>query len=199
MRLLPLLFLSALPALADFSATEQRVRLSFGQKEAQCIFTYDAQQEIDEASPLCDCTTIRLRHGKLIATVDTSTFDRDTEKHIDVRWENGHTTRLTMRFSVPQAILLSARSFRWKLGEKPRPQVLTITLPPGSPIGSITEAALSGEAFDYAPAMVERGRRYTVTLTPRSTALPVLNRLLIHTDSPDPRYRRHIIYLQVKK
>lgn len=199
MRFFPLLLLSTLPALAAFPTPVQKLTLTHGQKEVRVVFPHDGKDVIDRAYPLCDCTDVLLQKGQLIAMVDTSTFDRDTEKHIDVRWKNGHTTRLTMRFSVPQAILFSARSFRWKQGEKPRSQVLTITLPPGSPITGITEAALNGNAFDYVPATVQRGHRYTVTLTPRSTARPVLNRLLIHTDSPDPRYRRHIIYLQVRK
>ena len=77
--------------------------------------------------------------------------------------------------------------------------MLRITLPKGSPITHISNAALSGDAFDYTPAIVKRGSEYTVTITPRSTAKAALNRLLLTTDSPDPRYQRHIIYLQVKK
>ena len=75
----------------------------------------------------------------------------------------------------------------------------TRTLPKGSPITHIADAALSGDAFDYSPKVVKRGKEYSVTITPRSTAKAALNRLVLTTDSPDPRYHRQIIYLQVKK
>ena len=104
-----------------------------------------------------------------------------------------------IKFRVPQAIQLSTRSLVWKRGAAPTPQVLRITLPKEGPITHITDAALSGDAFDYTPKVVKRGREYTVTITPRSTAKAALNRLVLTTDSTDPRYHRQIIYLQVKK
>ena len=91
-----------------------------------------------------------------------------------------------MRWMLLQAMQLSARSLVWKRGEAPTPQVLRITLPKGSPITHISDAALSGDAFDYAPKVVKRGQEYTVTITPRSTAAATLNRLVLTTDSTDP-------------
>ena len=44
-----------------------------------------------------------------------------------------------------------------------------------------------------------RPGEFTVTVTPKSTAKRTLNRLMIDTDSTDPRFARCIIYLQVKK
>ena len=53
--------------------------------------------------------------------------------------------------------------------------------------------------FCTAPKAVKRGQEYSVTITPRSTAKAALNRLVLTTDAPDPRYHRPIIYLQVQK
>ena len=58
---------------------------------------------------------------------------------------------------------------------------------------------LSGEHFDYMPKIVKKGQQYTITVTPRSTEKPVLNRLVIKTDSSDLRFASQIIYLQVRK
>ncbi len=196
-RYLPILLL-ALPAMAAFKNTTQVVPLQFGQQQATVIFETTGET-IEDAEPHCDCTRIKLSGNKLTATVDTRTFDRDVEKTITAETENGEEVTLSMQFRVPQAIRLSARSLVWKRGAAPTPQVLRITLPKGSPITHISNAALSGDAFDYTPAIVKRGSEYTVTITPRSTAKAALNRLLLTTDSPDPRYQRHIIYLQVKK
>ena len=196
-RYLPILLL-ALPAMAAFKNTTQVVPLQFGQQSATVIFETQGEG-IEEAEPHCDCTKLQLEGNRLTAVVDTRTFDRDVEKTITAETENGEEVTLRMQFRVPQAIHLSARSLVWKRNAAPTPQVLRITLPQGSPITHITNAALSGDAFDYAPKVVKRGREYSVTITPHSTAKAVLNRLVLTTDSADPRYHRQIIYLQVKK
>lgn len=190
--------LLVLPASAAFKSTTQVVPLQFGQTQATVIFETKGEK-IDNAEPHCDCTKVQIKGNKLTATVDTHTFDRDVEKTITVATTNAKEVTLHMQFKVPQAIHLSARSLVWKRGESPTPQVLRITLPKGSPITHIADAALSGDAFDYTPKVVKKGREYTVTITPRSTARAVLNRLLLTTDSADPRYQRQIIYLQVRK
>lgn len=190
--------LLTLPALAGFKSTTQVVPLKFGQEQATVIFQTTGE-EIEDADPHCDCTRVNISGNKLTATVDTRTFDRDVEKTIAAETADGKEVMLRMQFKVPQAIRLSARSLVWKRGSTPAPQVLRITLPQGSPVTHIADAALSGDTFTYTPKIVKRGREYTVTIIPRSTAKTSLNRLILTTDSPDPRYHRHIIYLQVKK
>ncbi len=194
--LLPLL--CTLPAMAAFKSTTQVVPLKFGQESATIVFETTGE-EIDDAEPHCDCTKVQVKGTRLTAVVDTRTFDRDVEKTIAAETVDGEEVTLRMQFRVPQAMQLSARSLVWKRGAAPAPQVLRITLPKGSPITHIADAALSGDAFDYSPKVVKRGKEYSVTIAPRSTAKAVLNRLVLTTDSPDPRYHRQIIYLQVKK
>ena len=142
---------------------------------------------------------MQVKGTRLTAVVDTRTFDRDVEKTIAAETDDGEEVTQRMQFRVPQAMQLSARSLVWKRGAAPAPQVLRITLPKGSPITHIADAALSGDAFAYSPKVVKRGKEYSVTITPRSTAKAALNRLVLTTDSTDPRYHRQIIYLQVKK
>ena len=194
--LLPLL--CTLPAMAAFKSTTQVVPLKFGQESATIVFETTGE-EIDDAEPHCDCTKVQVKGIRLTAVVDTRTFDRDVEETIAAETEDGEEVTLRMQFRVPQAMQLSARSLVWKRGAAPAPQVLRIILPKGSPITHIADAALSGDAFDYSPKVVKRGKEYSVTITPRSTAKAALNRLVLTTDSPDPRYHRQIIYLQVKK
>ena len=194
--LLPLL--CTLPAMAAFKDTTQVVPLKYGQKEATVVFETTGE-DIVSAKPHCDCTQVQIKASRLTAVVDTHTFDRDVEKTIAADTSDGKEVTLRMLFRVPQAMQLSARSLVWHRGAAPTPQVLRITLPKGSPITHITDAALSGEAFDYTPKVVRRGQEYTVTITPRSTANAALNRLVLTTASTDPRYHRQIIYLQVKK
>lgn len=186
--------LAALPACAGLLQPVQKIKLSYGQTSTQVVF--EADSPVKKAKPLCECTRISIQGARVIATVDTSTFDRSVEKEIEITTTDGKTTRATMDFDVPQALSLSERSLIWKRGEAATPRVLRIRIPQGSPIHAVTEASLSGADFDYVPAKVRAGKEYTVTVTPKSTAKKALNRLVIHTDSPDPRYARFIVYLQ---
>lgn len=190
--------LLAAPALAGFPQTTQHVTLSYGQQQAVIVFTTDGSA-ITKAKAHCDCTELENADTRLIATVDTSQFEEHVSKTIDATTADGKTTRLTMQFDVPPAIVLSARSLQWKVGSKPTPKVLSITLPKGSPVKGVRDAGLSGEAFDYRPQTITKGREYSITVTPLSTDKPALNRLVIKTDSSDPRYAQQIIYLQVRK
>lgn len=192
-----LCLLTAVPALAGFSKTTQSVKLGYGQNEVKLVFTADT--DIRRAKPHCDCTEVDIEGNRLVATVDTSKFEGQVEKTIDATTADGKTTRLTMRFTVPAAVQLSARNLQWRVGAPATPQTLRITLPAGSTVRNVTEAALSGEDFNYDPRKGKRPGEFTVTVTPKSTAKRVLNRLIIETDSTDPRFSRYIIYLQVKK
>ena len=198
MKHLIFLLLSVSPVLAGFPQPTQQVKLSYGQQKATVVFTTDGTA-VTKAKAHCDCTTLRQEGTKLIAEVDTSKFEGKVSKTIDATTADGKTTRLTMQFKEPPAIVLSARSLQWKVGSTSAPKVLTITLPKGSPVKGISDAGLNGEAFDYRPQIITKGREYRITITALSTDKAVLNRLVIKTDSSDPRYAQQIIYLQVRK
>lgn len=198
MRVFPFLILSAMaaPALAGFAQPTQVVQLAYGQKEAEVVFTADAS--VKHAKPLCECTSLRKEGNKIIARVDVSGFSQDVDKQIDATTTDGVTTRLTMRFAVPPALGVSARSLVWKVGGSPAPQTLRITIPKGSPVHRMTEASISGDAFEYTPRIVKEGAEYAVDIAPKTLEKKALNRLIIKTDSADKRYAAYIIYLSIQ-
>lgn len=198
MRLLLASLLATLPALAGFQSTLQPVKLQYGQKSATVIFRTDGVA-IKRAKAHCDCTEVTLRGNELHAEVDTSLFDAPTDKTIDATTADGKTTRLTMRFDVPRAINFSARSLIWKRGSACSPQEIRISIPNGSPVTDIIDAGLNGKAFDYRPRTIKKGSTYAITVTPLSTQKALLNRLVIKTQSSDPRFSQFILYLQIKK
>lgn len=195
MRAFLLYLLAALPLSAAFTKETQAVTLAYGQTEAQVVF--EADGAIRRAHPLCECTTVRVEGKRLIARVDTAAFSQDIEKQIDVTMSDGSKTRLTMCFKVPQAIVLSSRSLIWKQGDT-APKTLKISIPKGSPVKSVSEASISGEAFDYTPRIVKAGAEYDVVISPRSFSKKALNRLIIKTDCADKRYAAYIVYLSIQ-
>lgn len=188
---------AACPALAGFDKPVQSVKLDYGQK--QTSFVFEADCAITKAIPRCDCTTVSVSGNKLTALVDTSTFDISVDKIITVGTADGKYTNLTMKFIVPQAVIFSPTALIWKVGEAPKPKVLHITVPAGSPVKALREAGLNGEDFIYDAAKGKRKGEYTVTVTPKSTAKRLRNRLVIKMDSSDPRFSQRIIYLRVNK
>ncbi|MBR1979009.1 MAG: hypothetical protein IJ985_05860 [Akkermansia sp.] len=197
LSILTSLILASLPCLADFDKPVQLVKLDYGQNAVTVVFQSKGAA-ITKVKPHCDCTTTSVSGTTLTAQVDTSKFDQSVDKQIDVTTADGKKTRLTMRFVVPQAIILSARSLVWKRGDAPTPQVLRITIPKGSPVQDVTEAALSGEDFAFTPAKGKNKREFLVSVAPLSTAKKAFNRLIIKTSSQDPRYAGLIVYLQVR-
>lgn len=187
----------SVPAWAGFSQPVQSVNLTHGQQQTTVVF--EADSAITSAKAHCDCTTLSISGNKLVARVDTSKFDASVDKTITAATADGKSTTLTMRFRLPDAVIFSASTLVWKQGSAPTPQVLRITVPAGSPITAVKEAALSGEDFYYKAAKGERKGEYTVTITPKSTSKRVRNRLVIRMQSADPRFTQRIIYLRVAK
>lgn len=196
-RLLCLFLAASLPTLAGFSKPLQHIKLEYGQNSATVIFE-SSGAAISKVKSLCDCTTTSFTGSKLTVRVDTSKFDQSVDKQLDVTTSDGKITRLTMRFEVPQAIILSARSLVWQRGAEPTPQVLRIIIPKGSPVQDVTEAAISGEDFSFTPTKGKNKREFLVNVAPLSTSKKAFNRLIIKTSSSDPRYAGFIVYLQVR-
>jgi hypothetical protein len=187
-------YLPAMLPLADEEVSRTLER-SFRKMKAT-VLTGTAVKAVRVGEDGCE---VDIEGKRLVATVDTSKFEGQVEKTIDATTADGKTTRLTMRFTVPPAVQLSARNLQWRVGAPVTPQTLRITLPAGSPVRNVTEAALSGEDFNYDPRKGKRPGEYSVTVTPKSTAKRLRNRLVIKMESADPRFSQRIIYLRVNK
>ena len=87
---------------------------------------------------------------------------------------------------------------RAKVGSPAETKTLRVRIPKGSPVRMLTSADISGDAFTYATGTTTPGAEYCVRVAPRSTQKPVLNRLIIRTDSSDARYAGYIVYLSVQ-
>lgn len=192
-----LAFAAACPALAGFATPTKKIALDYGQKQTTVVFEADCT--ITAAKPHCDCTTVTVNGNKLTAVVDTSTFDASVDKTIAATTADGMQTTLTMKFDVPQAVVFSPAILVWKIGEAPTPKVLHITVPKGSPVKSLKEAGLEGDDFIYKAAKGKRKGEYTVTVTPKSTAKRLRNRLVIKMESDNPLFAQRIIFLRVNK
>ncbi len=96
------------------------------------------------------------RYGQLRRTIIVSTD------------EGSVPTALTVQLDVPEAATLSPRSLEWKLGADAAEQTVEISVAEGISL-DISEVKGTSDAFATRLEAVEKGRRYRLHVTPRST------------------------------
>lgn len=186
-----------------------RERIAPQQKTLQSAFSFTntgtSPVSITRIHPHCECTQARVEgsstiapgaSGRILLDIDTKTFTGTVRKDVSVTTSDGKTQKLTIAVSVPESITVSPKGLAWKQGGPATAKTVTITLAPNCPF-RLTQASLVGDAFDYQTNAVVPGKRYTVTVTPKSTQKKLINRLLIETDSQDPRYARIPVFLSI--
>lgn len=208
--LLAVLTVGVLNAELQFDQTTRHERISPQQKTLQTAFSFrnagSAPVTITRVKPHCECTKASVEggrttvppgaSGRLLLDIDTKTFTGTVMKDVSVTTSDGQTRRLTVAVSVPESITVSPKGLSWKQGGAATPKTVAITLAPNCPFG-LKRASLVGDAFHYDTHVLTPNKRFTVTVTPKSTQNKVINRLLIETDSSDPRYARIPVFLSI--
>lgn len=128
----------------------------------------------------CDCTTAGAKDNKLTyapgesgvisAVMKTGNFSGTVDKDMTVH-AGGSAYKLVIRAQIPDIIRMEPRKLEWA----------------------------RGEAFDYEPVTVKKGREYKIIVTPKSTAKPAFNTIWVRTDSAVPRYKRQMGFLAIKE
>ena len=73
-------------------------------------------------------------------------------------------------------------------------------IPDAAPVaGPARHIVRTGDAFDYEPVTVKKGREYKIIVTPKSTVRPAFNTIWVRTDSAVPRYKRQMGFLAIKE
>lgn len=148
----------------------------------------------------CDCTTAGAKDNKLTyapgesgvisAVMKTGNFSGTVDKDMTVH-ANGSAYKLVIRAQIPDIIRMEPRKLEWARGEAAAPKTIKITISKELPV-NLTTVDLTGDAFDYEPVTVKKGREYKIIVTPKSTASPAFNTIWVRTDSAVPRYKRQI-------
>ena len=123
----------------------------------------------------------------------SGTVDKDMTVHA-----NGSAYKLVIRAQIPDIIRMEPRKLEWTRGEAPAPKTIKITISKELPV-NLTTVDLTGDAFDYEPVTVKKGREYKIIVTPKSTAKPAFNTIWVRTDSTVPRYKRQMGFLTIKE
>ena len=125
----------------------------------------------------CDCTTAGAKDNKLTyapgesgvisAVMKTGNFSGTVDKDMTVH-ANGSAYKLVIRAQIPDIIRMEPRKLEWARGEAAAPKTIKITISKELPV-NLTTVDLTGDAFDYEPVTVKKGREYKIIVTPKST------------------------------
>lgn len=118
----------------------------------------------------CDCTTAGAKDNKLTyapgesgvisAVMKTGNFSGTVDKDMTVH-ANGSAYKLVIRAQIPDIIRMEPRKLEWARGEAAVPKTIKITISKELPV-NLTTVDLTGDAFDYEPVTVKKGREYKI-------------------------------------
>lgn len=162
---------------------------------------------INKISVSCTCTTAGTKDNKLTyapgesgtvtAVMKTGNFTGTVDKDLTVH-ANGVDYKLVIRAKIPALIRMEPRKLEWTQGGPATPKTITVTITGDMPL-NLTTVDLTGDAFNYEPVTVKKGRQYKVVVTPKSTDNLSFNTIWVRTDSTIPRYKRQMGFLTIKE
>lgn len=194
----------------SFKKTEIPVKVAPDQDSVTATFPFTNTSgipvTIGKIHVSCDCTTASVKDNKLTyapgesgvisAVMKTGNFSGIVDKDMTVH-ANGSAYRLVIRAHIPDIIRMEPRKLEWNRGEPATPKTIKITISKELPV-NLTTVDLTGDAFDYEPVTVKKGREYKIIVTPKSTDKPAFNTIWVRTDSHVPRYKRQMGFLTIK-
>lgn len=153
----------------------------------------------------CDCTSAGTEKqtyapgetGSINAVMKTGNFSGTVDKDITIH-ANGSVYKLIIRAQIPDIIRMNPRKLEWDKEAPASPKTIYITISQELPV-NLTAVDLTGDAFDYEPVTIKKGREYKIIITPKSTAKPAFNTIWVRTDSTIPRYKRQMAFLSIKE
>ncbi len=206
----------------EFDAELVEVEAAADAKDAQIDFKFtnkgDKPVFISHIDPDCDCLEIMAKGGTTLPDkrirfrpgeegVIRSQFKIGNKKgQIDQKvmiWLTGDpkhkpSIQLTARINVPQIINMAPRTIKWVTGEEAKPKAIEVVMNHPQPI-HITETKSSSTNFTIELVTVEKGKRYTLNVTPKDTSSPGIGVIQVMTDSPVEIQSREQVFAMVHR
>jgi hypothetical protein len=107
-------------------------------------------------------------------------------------------TVLTVRVSIPQVFQIEPEHLKWEVGEEAKAKKIKFKILGEKPI-AVTGLVSSRENMLAEFKEVSKGREYEITLTPASTAEPVMGVLRVETDAPWTRFQKRLLFFNVMR
>jgi hypothetical protein len=206
--------LGAIPAQAGlrFDQLELKETAAPGADVHTAIFHFTAEgtkpTEIKKIETNCGCLgghSEKLAYqpgekGTIQAKFELGTFEGTVSKSLVLHTDDAAspTQPLIVTMTIPKVFSIEPEMAKWDIGEAPTPKVLTfrnlIDIPVQVKNLTTTRDNMKAEFKEITP-----GREYQITLTPETTAEPMLGALRIETDCPYPRFQKRLVFFNVTR
>jgi hypothetical protein len=138
--------------------------------------------------------------GKVVGLFKIGAYQGLVEKQMAARVRDDAGERdvvLTVAVEVPTVIVVEPGTLTWDVGaaRDPKEFTLKITWPDKVNLKSIE---CSREEFDITSRVIEDGKEYRITVTPKTTAQPLLGLVQFRTDSRFEKYRDPMAFVHIK-
>jgi hypothetical protein len=127
-------------------------------------------------------------------------FEGEVAKQVVVRTDDPAQPEitLTVKMTIPQIYKVEPESLRWEVGEEPKSKTMKLTVLDEKEI-AVTGLVSSRESMAAEFKVLKKGREYEITLTPKTTAEPMLGVLRVETDAPYDRYKKRLVFFNVMR
>lgn len=215
--LISLCGVSLLPAELVFETSKIEMVAGLEDKEVIGVFPFKVVGEsikIKSFEARCSCLGARVEpvnpdrsvklewkdgeSGRFLGRFDVTKFLGTVAKDIVVHLEGQETpVRLTMEVTIPELIKVEPKSLNWVTGSEPEPQTFQITIEDSEPIQILSHKG-NNENFPYELKTIEEGRRYEVTVSPKSVSNVGMGMIHLRTDSRHSRFARKTLFMVSK-
>ena len=138
--------------------------------------------------------------GKVTGLFKIGAYQGLVEKQMAARVRDDAGERdvvLTVAVEVPAVIAVEPGTLTWDVGAAPAPKEFTLKIIWPEKV-NIKTIECSREEFDITSRVVEDGREYRITVTPKTTAQPLLGLVQFRTDSRFEKFRDPMAFVHIK-
>lgn len=168
-----------------------------GQGEARVLSVVSGCQCLNADAP--DGPIAAGEKGKVTGLFKVGAYQGLVEKQMAARVRDDAGEReivLTVAVEVPEVIRVEPGTLVWEAGEAGSKEfTLRVLWPEKVNLKSIE---CSRDEFDITSLVVEDGKEYRITVTPKNTDQPLLGLVQFRTDSRFEKYRDPMAFVQIK-
>lgn len=210
------LILGAIPAGAGltFEKTEIKHTATHEETEVAADFKFKVTGtkpvKITDIATYCSCLKAKTKDGRMEfkpgdeGVIETAfllgTFEGEVAKQVQVTTDDPAHPEITLtaKVTIPPIYKVEPESLAWTVGDEPKAKTMKLTVLGDKDI-AVTDVVSSRENMAAEVKEITKGRVYEITLTPRTTAEPILGVLRVETDAPYPRYQKRLLFFNVTK
>ncbi len=195
---------------------EPRVERTAGHGDSEVAVSFpfevvgDRAVKITDIRTYCSCLSVGTKDGKreyqpgekgsVEAVFELGAFEGEVEKSLGVTTDEGGGGEIELKVAVTIPVLYEVEPANvvWVVGDEPVAKTIRLRVKGDEPI-RVVNAVSSRDGMVVEAKEVEAGREYVLTLTPKTTAEPMLGMLRVETDAPWERYRKKLLFFNVAK